>query len=194
MMSIEKITEKILSEANEDAQRAIEKAESDKTTVLQDAQNRVQEIIKDAEERSKADAELVKSRKISSAELEGRKMRLAAKQDAISKCFEKAKDTLAEMPEDDYIKLMVKLIHDTGMTQGELLLNQKDHKSVGSKIVKQVNSAGKFEKLELSKEKINAKGGFVLRNGAIEINTTLDTMVNAVKESVTPEVVEALFQ
>ena len=150
-------------------------------------------MIKDAEERSKEDAQLVKSRKISSAELEGRKMRLATKQDSIAKCFEKAVDKLAEMPEDDYINLMVKLIHETGMTQGELLLNQKDHKAVGSKIVKQVNSSEKFEKLELSKETINAKGGFVLRNGAIEINTTLESMVSTVKESVTPEVVEALF-
>ena len=40
---------------------------------------------------------------------------------------------------------------------------------------------------------MNARGGFVLKAGAVEINSTLESMVYAVKESVTLAVLEALF-
>ena len=64
------------------------------------------------------------------------------------------------MPEEDYIELMVKLIHETGMTKGVLLLNEKDYESVGPKIVKQVNGrpeaynkqAEELQKMEKSKQ------------------------------------------
>lgn len=192
-MSIDNITEKILSEANQEAERILEKAGNESSEILQKAQVQAGDFMIDAEERGRADSQLLKSRKISVAELEARKMRLAAKQQAISRCFDLALDKLSIMNEDDYIALLAKAVIETGVDGGELLLNEKDRSEVGKKIIKMVNASKDGEKITLSDKTINVKGGFVLKHGSLEINCTLETMVNAVRESVTPRVVEILF-
>lgn len=188
-MSIDKITDKILSEAREEAQKLLEKAQQESWDVLAKAKEHAEAISKDEEKKAKTDARLLMERKVSVAELEARKLRLAAKQQAIEKCFNQALDRLSNMNQLDYIKLIVKAVKDTGVTDGELILNQRDRDSVGAKVVELVGGS-----LTLSKDTINAKGGFVLRKGSVEINSTLETMVNAVKEEMTPQVVEILFQ
>lgn len=193
-MGIEKITEKILSEARNDADQILEKAGCDGRDTLHKAQLRSDNIKRETEERGNEDAVLMKSRKVSVAELEARKMKLAAKQGAITKAFDLALEKLENMEKNDYIRLLVKAISETGVDGGELLLNQKDHDFVGQKVVELANASSSSRKVTLSEQTIGAKGGFVLRKGAVEINSTLETMVNAVRESVTPEVVEVLFR
>jgi vacuolar-type H+-ATPase subunit E/Vma4 len=83
---------------------------------------------------------------------------------------------------------MVDAISQTGVSEGELILNKRDRDKVGKKIIERLNG-----KLTLSKENIDAKGGFVLRQGSVEINSTLERMVDSIKEEVTPEIVETLF-
>lgn len=186
-MSIEKITEKILSEANDEASEVSKIAKQDKVNKLEDAKKKADKIKRDAEERGKRDAELLKSRKVSVAELEARKMKLQTKQQSISKCFDLALEKLVNMDEEEYIKLLVNTINQTGAEGGELILNKRDHDAVGDKVVAQLSG------ITLSKENIDAKGGFVLRKGAVEINSTLERMVNSLKEELTPQVVETLF-
>ena len=192
-MGIENITDKILSEANEEASRVLEKASKESHDKVQKAEQQAVVIRKDAETRGKEDSHLLKSRKVSVAELEARKMRLLAKQESISKSFDLALEKLANMDEAEYIKLLVKAISDTGVDSGELMLNQKDRDMVGQKVVGLVNDSKTSVGVTLSNETIDAKGGFVLKNGAVEINSTLETMVNSIRESVTPEVVKVLF-
>ena len=196
-MSIDNITEKILNEASGEAELILSKAREDSYSVMQKAKTEAESLMKDAEKRGEADAGLLKSRKVSVADLEARKMRLAAKQQAIAKCFDLALEKLASMSEDDYTELLLKAVAETGVDEGELILNAVDREKVGKKVVKSVNAAKDKDKengkITLSDETINAKGGFVLKHGSVEINSTLETMVNAVKESATPQVVEALF-
>jgi len=45
----------------------------------------------------------------------------------------------------------------------------------------------------LSEDTIAAKGGFVLRKGSMEINSTLEVMVNGIRETAIPDVVKVLF-
>jgi V/A-type H+-transporting ATPase subunit E len=97
------------------------------------------------------------------------------------------------MDQNAYVALLVKAVSEAGVNDGELLFNSKDRGSIGQKVVDEVNGNDDKVKVTLSEDTIDAKGGFVLRKGSMEINATLETMVNAVKEAVTPEVVEALF-
>ena len=75
-MSIENILEKTLEQAREKADQ-----------IRKEAQETGNRILAEAEKKGKEEAELLKSRRTSVAELEVRKMRLGAKQEAISKAF-----------------------------------------------------------------------------------------------------------
>ncbi|WP_206458447.1 V-type ATP synthase subunit E [Anaerovorax sp. IOR16] len=190
-MGIEKITEQILADAKDDARRIFDKGRYDSRIIERQADHQIKIMQTEAEERGVHDANTLKKRKDSVAQLEGRKLRLGAKQEVISKSFDLALEKLSSMEEEAYLNLLEKVMNETGMEKGEILLNKKDRNSVGQKLVERVNKKG--TNFTLSEEVISAKGGFLLRDGAVEVNSTLETMVNAVKEAVTPEVVKVLF-
>ncbi|MEA4988004.1 MAG: V-type ATP synthase subunit E [Anaerovorax sp.] len=190
-MGIEKITEQILADAKDDARRFFDKGRYDSREIERQAKHQIKIMQTEAEERSVHDSNTLKKRKDSVAQLEGRKLRLGAKQEVISKSFDLALEKLSSMEEEAYLNLLEKVMKETGMDKGEILLNRKDRDLVGQKLVERVNKNG--TNFTLSEEVISAKGGFLLRDGAVEVNSTLETMVNAVREAVTPEVVKVLF-
>jgi V/A-type H+-transporting ATPase subunit E len=192
-MSIETITEKIRKAAGEEAEALIAKAQTDRDDILGKASKQADAIRKEMEKKATQDGVLFKERKISVAELEARKLELSTKQTAITRSFALALERLTSMDQNAYVELLVKAVIEAGVKEGELLFNQKDRASIGQRVVDEVNGKDETVKVSLSEDAIDAKGGFVLRKGSMEINATLETMVNAVKEAVTPEVVEALF-
>lgn len=192
-MSIENITGKILAEAEEQSKKVLEEAADKSRTIIEKAEQRAAAIRETSAEKAKEDGHLAKSRRISVAELEVRKIRLGAKQELISHCFEIALEQLANMEEEEYIELLESSIIALDVDGGELVLNERDRKTIGNKLVKKINDAGKVGTLILAEDTVNAKGGFVLRRGSMEINSTLETMINSIREAATPDVVKALF-
>ena len=192
-MSIENITGKILAEARDQSKQVLEEAGYKSRMIVEKATGQAEKIKKDFQEQAEEDARLLKSRRTSVAELEVRKMRLGAKQALISRSFDAALEQLAHMNEGEYLEFLASAILATGVVEGDLLLNAKDRKALGEKLVKKFNSMDKGGNLTLAEDTIDAKGGFVLRKGAVEINSTLETMVNGIRESATTDVVKALF-
>lgn len=192
-MGIETITEKILAEANDDARRIYDKGKYDGRSAVYRIERLIKQKQSDLEEKTSADIENVKQRRNSVAQLEARKMRLAAKQEAIEACFDEAVDKLAGLPEADYIALLEKTIEKLDVQEGELLLNARDREKIGAKLLERLAKSEETGKLVLSDETINAAGGFVLRSGTVEINSTLEVMVEAVRDNVMPDVIRSLF-
>lgn len=191
-MSIENIIGKILSDAEKEAKELLDGAGREKEARLEKARRESLNIQKEAEAKALLDAQLHKERRVSVAELESRKLALAAKQEAITMSFDKALEALSKMEPDRYVRLLTDAVLATGMSEGELLFNKTDREAIGQKVADAVNQTGKV-RVTLSRETISAKGGFVLRKGDVTVNATLETMLNGVKESVTPSVVKILF-
>lgn len=192
-MSIENIKEKILAESKEYSEQILSEAETEKEEILSKAKEKANQIKIEAEKKAEEEATLIKSRRLSVASLEARKYRLKEKQDQINKCFQLALDKLAHMDEDKYIDLLVNTIINIGGEGGEIILNERDKNRLGEKLIETVNDRGKMGRVSLADDVISGKGGFILRRGSIEVNSTLETMVNAIKEDTTPQVVEMLY-
>lgn len=190
-MSIENITQKILSEAKESAAAAVAEAQKQGQELIDKAQADAAQLQKRAQQQAEEEHDVILQRRISVAELEARKMRLAAKQVVIARSFEIATERLANLSESEYIAFLVDGISQAAENGSEVLLNARDHDAVGKKVIALVRAMGKD--VTLSDETIHAKGGFILRCGAVELNATVETMIGAVREEVTPEVVQALF-
>jgi V/A-type H+-transporting ATPase subunit E len=193
-MSIEKITANILKDAKENAQTVIMNAEKTKLDIINNAMNEAEAIKKTALEKAEKEAESLKSRKVSAAELQKRKMMLTAKQEAIKKSFDEALNKLKSMPEDKYVDFLTKEISKIPYNEGLIILNKRDREKIGEKLVKAVNENLKAEKFKLSNETINSNGGFILRSGSVEINSTFETLLDSIRDELTNEVANALFK
>lgn len=192
-MSIENITAKILSEANDAASAIIENANAESAKIINEAKNKAAQIINEAATNTDAEADTLKQRKVSAAELESRKILLSAKQEMINKSFEQALMKLSTLPEDKYLEYLLKEITKTSLNEGELILNKEDKINIGEKIVKIVNEKTNGN-ITLSSNTITASGGFVLKNGNIEINSTFESIISSIKDELTFEVANVIFK
>jgi V/A-type H+-transporting ATPase subunit E len=193
-MSIGVITAKIVNDATEYANGLISEANQEAESILARAEKEAEAIRERMAVQGADDAVTVRHRNQSAAELEGRKMRLAARQKAVADTMDAAVDHLVDMEPEAYISFLAAKIAETGIKEGELLLSAKDRGAIGEKLVKAANKSLKNGKLTLSDQVIKAKGGFVLKYGALEINSSLEIMVHSVKEAVASEVLAALYQ
>ena len=184
----------IINDANKYANGLISEANKKAETIIQQAGKEAAAIKERMVEQGAKDAVVLKHKKHASAELEAHKMRLAARQKAVSTAIEAAIDHLVNMAPDAYISFLAGKIAEIKVREGQLLLNENDRSAIGEELVKVANELLKDGKLTLSDQTINAKGGFVLKYGAIEINSSLETMVNSIKEAVMPELVAVLFR
>ncbi|MGI6030689.1 MAG: V-type ATP synthase subunit E [Eubacteriales bacterium] len=189
-MSIEKITEQIVQDAGQEAERIRQEAQSRREETLAEARRQAERQLADAREKAGHDGETLVKRRISVAELEARKQKLAVKQDAVSRAFDKTLDRLCSLEESQYIAFLTEMASQLA-EEGTLHFNQKDHDTVAPKVVTLLQSMGK--KVTLGEETLPIRGGFVLRSGAIEINNTLETLVDSIREDETPRVVQTLF-
>ncbi|NLK65556.1 MAG: hypothetical protein GX289_10745 [Tissierellia bacterium] len=193
-MSIENITSKILSDAQDYANSSLMNAENTKQEILNKAESEAEVIIKTEAEKAANDAVELKNRRVSAAELQGRKMLLSAKQEAIKKSFDAAIEKLKAMPEDEYLSFLVQEILRIPNCEGNIVLNAKDRENVGERLVKAVNEKLGAEKVALSKNTVNTSGGFVLKRGSVEINSTFETLLDSMRDELTSEIANVLFK
>lgn len=187
-MSIESITKRIEDEAKAYAEERRAEAEGLKKEILADAQTKADRIKADAKERADKESELLAERRESVAGLESRKMVLEAKQEIIRESFEKALDKLVDLDEADYIKFIENQLNAFGKEGGEVLLNAEDKKKYGDKLAKLLSGG-----LKLSEEAANIRGGFILRQGDISINCSLEKLLEDKKEEMVGEIAAKLF-
>lgn len=192
-MGIENITQKILNDANSAAAVLIKGAEASSLEIIEEANKQAEEILNNEEQKAKIDAEVLKNRMISTAELQRRKMILSTKQQGVKQGFSVALNKLKEMPEDKYINYLKEQIINIPNCSGTIILNEKDRQTIGEKLVKLVNENLYTQEVTLSENTINSIGGFVLKNGNIEINNTFETLLNSIKDELTNDVASALF-
>jgi len=121
-------------------------------------------------------------------------MLLSAKQEAINKSFDAAIEKLKAMPEVEYLNFLVQEVVRIPNCQGSIVLNAKDRESIGERLVKAVNEKLGAEKVALSKDTVETSGGFVLKRGKVEINSTFETLLDAMRDQLTSEIADVLFK
>lgn len=186
-MSIENITARILKEAQDEAASMKEQARREADEALAGAKADAEKYASDMSAKAEQDAAVLKERKNSVAELESRKMRLAAKQEVIEEAFGEAEKALTQMPEDQYIDFIVSQL--AGAERGEVLLSAEDKAKIGEKLAEKLSGTG----LTVSEETADIAGGFILRDGKVSVNGSLKSILEAQKKQITAQVAQALF-
>lgn len=199
MKGIDKITSRIIADA--EAECAAVRKESDERIAAIRAENErraqdeylrlVREGVKDTEQRVQ--------RLERTARLEAKKSILNMKQETVSRAFELAKDRIAGLPERDYVAFLAREASEAAVTgQEEVIFCERDRGSVGAKAVKAANellaAKGMPGMLTLSDTTREFSGGLMLKQGDIEVNCTVDTLLDLARGELAARVAEVLFE
>lgn len=199
MNGIEKITARITAEAEAECQAI--RAEGDKKCAEIRAENDkkaqeeywrlVREGVKDTEQRVQ--------RMARTAALEAKKSVLSMKQEAVSRAFGEAQKLIAALPEADYVAFLAREAAAAAITgEEEVIFSEADRARVGAKTVKRANellsASGKLGTLTLSDATRPMSGGLILKQGDIEVNCTVDTLLDLSRGELAARVAEVLFE
>ena len=193
MQGIENITNRI---------KADTQAEIDKINAQADAQ--IAEINASyAAKAAKEEADILakgeqsakerESRLISAAQMDARKGILSAKQKMINQAYDIALEKLTKLPEDEYINLLANLAKSASNGSGVLTFNAADKEKTGAKVAAKANALLGGGSLTVSEKSAPIKGGFLFKDGAVEVNCSLETLVKTVRTETTGEVNAILF-
>ena len=193
MNGIEKITQRIASDAQAEVDRILGDARDEAGRIA--ANYRAQADAEAAElaaKNEKAAAER-EERLVSAAQMEARKVQLAAKQEMVEKAYIQALDKLCALPEEQYVAILADLLVKASSNgKEEAVFSQEDRERGGEAAVAKANElSGK--QLRLSDETQPIRGGFILKDKNVEVNCTFETLVRLQKAETAGAVAQKLF-
>lgn len=199
MKGTEKIIARIENEAKAQADEIIAKAEAEAAAIIEKDSKLAEETYLEKLKAGTKECEALVDNKRRNAEMEARKSILAAKQEQIAKTFDKAAEMLAALPKDDYVKLLAGLAKDASSSgQEELIFNETDKAEVGKAVVSAANALLKAEGrdglLILSDSTRDMKGGLVVKQGGIEVNCSIEALVDMQRDRAASSVAAVLFE
>ena len=194
MNGIEKITARIKKDAGAEAEAIRREGEERAASIRAGYKAQAEENAKTAAQAGKEAAKRQEERLVSAAQMDAKKLLLAAKQACIDEAFDKAQSKLLALPDGEYAELLAKLAVKAAKTgKEEILLSAKDRKRVGEQVVSKANALGKGMALTLGKETRDMAGGLILRDGSVEINCAFETQMRVLRESMASDVAALLF-
>lgn len=193
MNGLEKITDRIVSDAREKAAELLSEAKTQAAQVAADYEGRANDILTEARAKAEAQGAQTAQRAEAAGALEGRKWVLSAKQQLLEDTFAAALEKLCALPKEEYTALLTRQLLDAAQGGEEVIFNQGDRARVGKEVVTAVNEKLKGGRLTLSEETRDIKGGFILRSGLVELNCALETLVEQEKEALSAQVASRLF-
>lgn len=212
MTGIDKICDKILSDAQAECAVLIDRANAQAQEITQSyaqiAQTQAEQILS----RGRKNADERKERLAGVAQLEARKLHLQTKQQMISSAFDAALKELCSMEQEEYIRVMAALAADGAVSgKEEVIMSSRDRESIGKQVVSEANKLIKARSeaadanavkklismlsggLTLSDETRDICGGLILREGNMEINATFETLIRLAEYDISGQVAEILF-
>ena len=140
MEGIEKITAKILQDCEDQVRQLQEETEAKVRTLEEAARTQADRESADILARGRRAADERLERLKSAAQMERRKLELAAKQEVLGEAFDLALEKLCSLPDEEYIALLTRLVLEASSTGKEqLIFSAKDRARVGKQVVVAAN-------------------------------------------------------
>lgn len=188
-MALQDIITKIESDTRQQTKEIIEKAQEQANTILSEAEKEAQEIKEEWHKRYQKEREEIFKRRKIVAQLDVRKLRLAAQRKLIDEVFAETLKKLQQLDSEEYVGWMNALLEEalqgTEGKQGEILLCEKEA-ALNEEWVRRFNEEHGTG-LAVAKERLDASGGFLLRVGKAEVNCTFERLIDFVRDELEPE-------
>jgi V/A-type H+-transporting ATPase subunit E len=198
MSGIDRITARIKSDVEAEAEAMLVEAKREAGDVIkryeEDAGKQADELVR----RGAAQADERLKRLEGVAELESGKNILTVKQEMLDLAFDRAAKAIAALPEEKYVEFLSKLAVQNSRTGKEqIVLSKNDRAKYGDRLLSSANASlageGKPATLTLSDEAADIDGGLLLKEEDVEVNCAIKTIVYFMRNKISVEVADVLF-
>lgn len=195
-MNAKEVVDKIVGEAKAEAEGIIAEAKNRLAEERKRFDSKMESFNKDTETLANDAAEEKKSRMLATARMDMKKEYVQAKSELLAEVFEKAKEKIKSLPDDQYVALVSGLMTKIVETGDEEVVVGSGESRINDNLIKNVNrqlGPGFKGNLRLAADKADIDGGFILRRGKIQINVSTDVMVSQAREVLEMELATELF-
>jgi len=195
-MDSKQVTEKILSEAQSQADKIKEQADEKVRQERQKLQTELDNFNEETRRLVKQALEEAKSRTLAWARMEIAKKLLRTRKDLLDETFAAAAEKIKNMSAKDYQQLMEKLILSAVNTGDEEIIIDKNEKRIDAAFVERLNaklSQNSRGNLKIADSKADIEAGFILQKGRARVNGSLAVLLAAAKEKLETELAAQLF-
>ena len=199
MNGIEKITGRILSEAEAEAAAIVEEAEKNAAAVRAQWAEKAEKTAAEQLEKGEAEIEQKVQRAARAARLDAKKEVLGLKQEMVSAAYGLALDKILALPREKYAEFLASQAAAAALTgKEEVILNGADRAAVGEAVLASANAKlrgrGLPGELTLSEATREMSGGLALKQGSVEVNCTLESLIELSRSALDAEVAGILFR
>lgn len=193
MGALENITGRIKKDATQKARQHIDKAKKEANVIAQKSARDLEKEKKTLEMDTEKAIKLQKSRAKSEAKLEARKIKLAAKEEVITRAFTMANERLAGLSPSENERYLRNAIQNATTLLGrdlKLSCNPKDAALI-TKLASEIAPGS-----TVVTDNITLMGGAVIRakDGSAQIDATFEGLLARMKNTLRKEVAETLFK
>lgn len=195
-MNAEQVVKKILSEANEQAQAIAQQAAQKRDQQLRQLDEELTAYRAETERLACEAAEDRQARMLAAARMDNSRAMLAAKVELLDEAFRKAQERIVQLPDEQYKALMTTLMKQAVQTGDEEVVVAKGERRITDEFVKQINrqlGTGFKGNLRLSDKHADIKGGFLLARGKVQMNASVEVLVDRLRETMETELAAKLF-
>ncbi len=221
MIGLSKITDKILAEAQAQADAKMAEADAKCAEIGREYDQKAAQIRAQIDEQTKREAAEIVSRAKSSEAMLRRNTALEAESEMIDEAFEMARKEILNLSNERYLEMLLMLLSSALRRQAEdeklsrelygegedapqsdryeVILNLRDRERCGEALIKEIGvrmgkeNKAMTEKLALSEETAMIDGGLILRYGDIEINCSLKALFAQIRPELEAKVKGRLF-
>lgn len=193
-MDAQQVIDKIISDAESKAEEI--KKEAAETAEQQD--RKLKDEMAEFDEQTKQLAEKAAENKrahiLAAARMDTAQKKLAEKRKILDRVFDQAKEKIQQLPDQEYADLMKKLMTGAVESGNETVIADENDQRINKQLIDRVNSElGDKGKLQLSEQRENLGGGFVLRQEKIQKNVSLPVLLDQAREELEIEIARELF-
>jgi len=197
-MTIKDINEKIISDAGIQADKIIAQAEDDANNIIKKGKKEADSLKNVLLYKYNQEASLRKSKILTEANLEAKKIILSEKQKIIENIFDKASESILKLDDKNYRNIIRKMILDNIETGDEtIFIDHSDRIKISESFMEDINkelkSKGEKGELKLSTSYLSIKGGVVIGSGKIRKNISLEFLLKKIREELEIQISKDLF-
>ena len=162
-----------------------------------DFDKQLEQYRRETETLAKTSAEEKKAQMLAAARMNIAKQYLAEKTKILDEVFEKARQQLLELADDDYKKIMKKLMLAAVQSGDEEVIVDSKETRINQDFInalnQQLKSANKSN-LKLSDEKQDIGAGFILSRGKIKTNVSIEVLLEQARKELEIQLGKELFE
>ncbi len=190
-MSKEAIIDKILSDARIKADAIIGEANEKADSIIAQAAEVCKAYIYNSKSETDAKALDIETRSKTVAELDAKKLQLAAKTQIINMVFDRALDKLRNLDTERYRALVFAMLENA--VDGDTVVISQREKDIVTKDALNEFAKQRGIKLKLADEFGNFDGGIVIKSRGVDKNFTFEVEIQLLKEELETQVAKEMF-